>query len=57
MQDYCCRFRCESHGKCETEYTEGCVPCEFLYDCEFCQHRDDCDAEDNLKQEGWDDDA
>jgi hypothetical protein len=44
MAEYCCCFVCESHCKCETEYIDGCSPCEFQYDCEYCRHRDKCDA-------------
>lgn len=45
MAEYCCSFVCCLHGKCDTEYLDGCSPCEFEYDCEFCRNHGNCDAE------------
>ena len=45
MHEYCCRYRCHLHGKCEDEIITDCVGCEFLYDCEFCVYEDECEKE------------
>ena len=55
MAEYCCGFACELHGRCETEYTDGCSPCEFQYDCEFCRCSDECGAKAEMDDD-WDDD-
>ena len=41
MQEYCCNFKCISKD-CVDDCSE--IQCQFQYDCEYCQHYDDCQA-------------
>lgn len=51
-REYCCRFKCDIHGRCDTEIEENCAGCEFQYDCEWCIYQDECETEEESLFEG-----
>ena len=51
-REYCYKFECDISGVCDIEEEESCVGCEFLYDCDSCVNRLECEEEEARVFEG-----